>query len=254
MNILTFELSGKFAHFRKYYANNTALSYFVPPRTSLMGMIAAVMGYPRDSYYETLCSEHLRIGLRVLAPMKKRIHRVNWLKVEGAMDFRGRQQHTQTPFELVSGLNPVDDLVRYRVYMAAAKGGESTFEQICEVMQRNKQVFAITLGPANLGGSISNIQLSKASQAIQDPSRFVDFHSAINAELVEAIEWDQQKKLRVEEELLPADFIANNNRELRKMVRILYATDGQPLRVKFSGESWMVPVSEDQVEQISFIE
>ena len=49
MQVLTFDLVGKMAHFRKYYANNTAMSFSVPPRTTLMGVLAAILGLPRDS-------------------------------------------------------------------------------------------------------------------------------------------------------------------------------------------------------------
>jgi len=35
MEILSFDIVGKFAHFKKYYANNTALSFSIPPRTTI---------------------------------------------------------------------------------------------------------------------------------------------------------------------------------------------------------------------------
>jgi CRISPR-associated protein Cas5h len=64
MEIISFDVGGKMAHFRKYYANNTALSYTVPPRTTLMGLLAAILGRGRDTYYKEMasdngCSSHL---------------------------------------------------------------------------------------------------------------------------------------------------------------------------------------------------
>ncbi len=253
MDVLTFELSGKFAHFRKYYANNTALSFFMPPRTSLMGMLAAVMGYPKDSYYESLSSEHIRIGARILSPVKKRIHRVNWLKVEGGNDFRGKQSHTQTPFEMVSGISPVEDLVRYRIYLAAGEGENSVFPEICKALLAQRTVFPVSLGTANLGGSITQVQMKTAIPLAAKDGLFL-FHSALNAQLVQAIDWDRSKKLNVEEELIPADFMKNGDRELRKMVRLIYSIDGQPFKAKFVGDAWKIDLDDQHVEHISFIE
>jgi CRISPR-associated protein Cas5h len=252
MDILTFELSGKFAHFRKYYANNTALSYFVPPRTTLMGVIAAVMGYPRDSYYERLASEALHIGVRVLTPLKKRIHRVNWLKVEGAGDFRGRQQHTQTPFELVSGLNPVQDMVSYRVYLADAGGNADIFSQIRASLEQRHQVYTVSLGPANLLGSIGVVEWFPGLEARKDASLRL-FHSALNSAQVSEIEGLGVQRMMIEQEMMPADFVSDGDREVRKMVRLLYTTDGQPMQVAFSGLFWTLEREGQKPEHISFI-
>ncbi|KPA09783.1 CRISPR-associated protein Cas5 domain protein, partial [Candidatus Magnetomorum sp. HK-1] len=39
LKILSFRLNGRFAHFRKFYTNSSSLSYFVPPRTAIIGML-----------------------------------------------------------------------------------------------------------------------------------------------------------------------------------------------------------------------
>ncbi|RMG61367.1 MAG: CRISPR-associated protein Cas5 [Bacteroidetes bacterium] len=254
MDILTFELAGKHAHFRKYYANNTALSYFIPPRTTLMGVLAAVMGYPKDSYYEALASEHIRIGLSVLSPLKKAIHRVNWLKVEGASDFRGRSQHTQTPFELVSAQGGPGELVRYQVYLAATASGSETLEQIRTQMLAKQQVYAISLGPANLGGYIRQVQYLTGLTEEQAEDSLLDLGSVVNAERVSEVPWDGSSRLMVEEELMPADFVANEDREVRRMIRCLYTFDGAPLPVRYSGPFVRIPQTSGEDLPIAFIE
>ena len=74
------------AHFRKYYANNTAFSFSIPPRTAIMGIVAAAMGWPKDSYYEDLASENIQLGIRVLKPLKKSFHRLNFLSIKSTGD------------------------------------------------------------------------------------------------------------------------------------------------------------------------
>ena len=47
MRGVIFDIEGKFAHFRKIYTNSSSLSYLVPPRTTVQGIIAAMLGYER---------------------------------------------------------------------------------------------------------------------------------------------------------------------------------------------------------------
>lgn len=130
MEVISIDISGKFAHFRKFYVNNTALSYSIPPRTTIMGMLASIQGKDRDSYYNEMASDKIRIGVRILCPIKKSFHRVNLLSIKNVNDFRGKSGRTQVPFEVVSGLNPKTDFVKYRIYISCYEEGKSQFEAL----------------------------------------------------------------------------------------------------------------------------
>lgn len=242
MEILRFDLCGKFAHFRKYYANNTALSYTLPPRTAVMGMLAALLGRSRDSYYRELSSANLRVGLRILTPVKKTFHRVNHLKVESAADFRGGRsdnKHTQTPFEVVTGLDLRTDFVHYRVYLAPAdsENGDALFSEIKRNLSLRKGVYPVSLGTANFTAQVQNFQDFAESnwRELSTPTDFLPLHSAILSERVLAIDTDSNSKLMAEEELMPADFVDDYNRELSRMHRLFFAIDGQPMPLKITG-------------------
>ncbi len=257
MEILTFDLSGKFAHFRKYYANNTALSYTLPPRTALMGIVAAMLGLPRDSYYRALCSENLRFGVRILAPVKKSFHRLNHLKIVSASDFQGRLGHTQTPFEVVTGLDLRTDLVQYRVYILPNNGeGAEIFKKIKTLLLESKNVFSLTLGVANFTAQASNVQVFPENAWIEKEapaSGFLPIHSAISSEQVLGID-PSKGKLLVEEELIPADFVDDYNRELSRMCRILFSTDGNPMPLHLKGRYLELHAPDGSIENITFLD
>ena len=46
-----FDVAADFAHFRKVGNNSAKPSYRIPPRTTVAGLLAGIMGMPRDSYY-----------------------------------------------------------------------------------------------------------------------------------------------------------------------------------------------------------
>lgn len=48
MELISFQLSGRFAHFLRAEASSNALSYPIPPRTVILGILGAILGLPKD--------------------------------------------------------------------------------------------------------------------------------------------------------------------------------------------------------------
>ena len=262
MEVLCFNISGKLAHFRKYYANNTAFSFTIPPRTSLMGMVAAVMGWQRDSYYEMLASENIHFGIRVLSPLKKSFHRLNFLQIKDlkgdisksdwAFDFRGgKETSIQTPFEVISGLNLTKDDVSYQIFISNTPQGNDIFKEIKNHFLNSYPVFNITLGIANFSASIKDIKVIEANavnEFISDD--YILIHSAVPISHVEDLKFkkdDFGSYNFVEEDMMPGDFVANNNREVRKMNRLLFSTTQNPLRVKLNTPFLKLQLPEEEI-------
>lgn len=245
MEILSFDIVGKFAHFRKYYTTNTALSFTIPPRTTIMGIVGAILGKQRDSYYEEFASDKLRIGIQVKSRIKKSIHRVNYLKIGGKNDFRGKQSHIQTPVELISGEKIANGEVRYRVYISYYEGYNKIFDELKEALINSCIHFNLTLGTANHTASIENIKIfdnrNVKIESFKDD--FVDIHSACNSNKISKIEFtknDTYKYDFIEEDLLPSDFKSNYDRELSKMNRVIFTTGDIPLHAKFTGKLYKI--------------
>lgn len=60
---LSFTVRGPWAHFRRLDTTTEKLTYHVIPRTTVAGLIAAVLGEPRDSYYDTFAQEASAIAI-----------------------------------------------------------------------------------------------------------------------------------------------------------------------------------------------
>lgn len=252
MEILSFDISGKFAHFRKYYANNTAMSYALPPRTTIMGMLAAILGLPRDSYYETLNTQKIRLGIRIVNPIKKSFHRVNLLKIESHSDFRGKKGRVQIPTELVSGIDIRKDSVVYRIYVSFFSEGKEVFEDLRLCLEKRRQVYNLTLGSANYSASVNNFK----QYTIEEKEAFgenLNFDSAVLTESVSGLNNTSDTRILLEEEMLPADFVSDFDRELSKLQRVLFTTDGNALPIKFTGK-YCILEQGDKNEIITFLD
>ena len=256
MEIMSFEIEGKFAHFRKYFANNTAFTFSLPPRTTIMGMIAAVMGWGKDSYYEDLRSENLKIGAFIANPVKKSFHRLNLLMIKNDSDFRGRLKHVQTPFEIVSGIDPKKDFVKYRIYLAPGNTTSQVYDKIKVTFQNSDFRYNITLGTANFSASIYNVKFWDNVEKRHIDNEGVTLYSTGISDNVSEISFEKTKDYRfnmIEEELMPADFKSNYDREVIQMNRILFTTGGIPLKVKLTGEVYVLRDG-NAIQTIQFLE
>lgn len=265
MEILSFKISGKMAHFRKYYANNTAFSFSIPPRTTLMGIIAAAMGLPKDSYYEDFASEKIHFGIRVLSPLKKSFHRLNFLSVKSigdvakhwSSDLRGENGRIQTPFEVVTGWDIAKNEVIYQIFITSNDIGEESFDKIKNHFLTQESVYNISFGIANFSAKISEIHLFKESNVSEKKEEeFVLMHSAIPVNNVEELKFkpDEFENYNfVEEDMLPGDFLENRNREVRKMNKLLFSITPNPLRVKLNSSFYQIE-TESEMLNIQFMD
>ncbi|MCB0629024.1 MAG: CRISPR-associated protein Cas5 [Saprospiraceae bacterium] len=227
MRMHSFDLVGKQAHFRKYYANNTALSFTLPPRTTMMGIVAAILGRPRDSYYRELAPENLKFGIGLLSPAKKSFHRLNLLKILGDSDFRGQKGRIQTPFELVMPIHPRKEDLIYRIYLAGDQ--DQLMDEIANQLKVRSNSYNLSLGVANFNAALRNTRLDMKVEERKELEEYISLSSAVLSDDVAALKLDKDKKIRIEEDLTPAAFIDDFDRELAAMHRIVYTTDGSKL-------------------------
>ena len=115
MEAIEFKIQGKMAHFRKYYSNSTALSYHVPPVATVKGMIAGLLGYERDSYYDIFSNEKCKIAIAVTSPLKKITQTMNLLKVEKLSDLAGSGIHSQNNTEWIIPNNIRKNSLEYQI-------------------------------------------------------------------------------------------------------------------------------------------
>lgn len=159
MKILSFYLKGKMAHFRRYYSNSSALTYSIPPRTTIAGIIAGLLGWERDTYYELFSLQNCRIAVAPITPIKKCVHKLNLLKVESINELNGSSGfHTQTATEFIFPFNLRNGWISYQVWFYHQD--PDIMQQLDNLLARHNryapvygtQGISMALGPAyNLG-------------------------------------------------------------------------------------------------------
>lgn len=257
MDIISFDISGKLAHFRKFYSSSTALSFSIPPRTTIIGIIAAMLGREKSSYHEEFSSSKIRIGIGINSKLKKTFHRLNHLKITGDRDFRGGNLHIQTPFEVIMPENIYKGVVSYKIFISCNEGGEDLFEEIKNVLGDSKSVYSLSLGAAPFSAIIENYRFydEDSVKTMEVENELINFSSAVNSYSVEKIEYNRldAENFMIEEETLPADFKSNFDREVSKMNKIIFIDGGRKLKVYFTGKYYILQNGAKMVN-IQFLE
>lgn len=268
MEILSFDIKGKFAHFRKFHGNNTALSYSIPPRTTIIGILASILGLEKDSYYQDFSHLNLKVGVQVLNPIKKSFHRLNYMRIGKSpsnSDFRGASSRktkksqtgpVQTPFEVVTGYDLKKDSVCYRIYLAEGEN-RYPFQTIKDylLIENHQPSFNLSLGIAGFNANIENVEVYSVKEKEANKERILLFSGGNSDQITQLyFEEDDFSFNHIEEELLPADFEGGEKgRDLAEMNRVLFATRPFPMQVELTGKYYEI-THNNEIENIQFLE
>lgn len=70
-SVLIFDIWGEYAHFKKVYATTSAVSYAIPPKTSLYGYLGAILGLTKadNGYLTNFADKQCKLGISVINPI-----------------------------------------------------------------------------------------------------------------------------------------------------------------------------------------
>jgi len=226
--LLIFDLKGKLACWKKFYSNSSSLTYDIPTRTNLIGILASVLELPRDSYYNALNSSNCKISLSIKSNFKKKFHCLNYFQKPNI------RKYTQVRLETLMPINIQNGELKYRIYVWL--GDEKLFEELIARIKKGNYGYGIYLGQRQFRGHIEFIDLIDKSNG--ENIKYVENVNALNS--ITNTKNVDRESLIVEEgeeleiEKMPLDFIYtgpekeyikdNNklNRELQNVGEIIY--------------------------------
>lgn len=233
--IVVFELQGRMAHFRKIYTNSSSLTYLVPPRTTLSGMIAAILGFERDSYYELLGPEQSMITVSLRTKVRTIMQTMNNLYVKSPSELSGARGHTQVPTEIVVPAEK-DGVVVYRVFFGHRDS--SLVTDLAKRVALRTPAFPVSLGTGPMLATLQPVAVVEGSNIHCVPVG-VDAHLVTPCLVEDVQRFSPQSaeppSTEVLKDLMPYSFGADRTNGWNR--NFIYERQGRPLAVQLKRPS-----------------
>ncbi|WP_048173585.1 type I-B CRISPR-associated protein Cas5b [Methanosarcina siciliae] len=207
MKVLVFDVWGEFGHFRKHYTTTSPLTYSIPPRTAIEGMIGAIEGFGKDEYLQYFSKEKASIAVKIIYPIKKTRIAENLIDTKIAPLMSRIKTRTQIRFEVLKD-------AKYRVYVSHSS--EEVYNKLYSMLKEHKSVYTLCLG---LSEHIANYEFIGEMEAVcelSDSEREV--HSVIPEKELIKISFEEGKEYF--SETVPIEMLPN--REVTEYGKILF--------------------------------
>ena len=164
-NVLVFEVWNEYAHFRKFFTTTSPLTFSLPPRTALCGLMGAILGFPKETYLNEFPRKHASFAVRLMKPVKKVRFSENLIDTESIKTMHIIKQHTRIKFEFLKD-------VRYRIYFSHSD--PDIYSTAREMLMNHQCVYTPCLGLsehiANFGfiGEYTAKKIDKTSEVSID--------------------------------------------------------------------------------------
>jgi len=233
--LIVIDLKGAMAHFRAFYTNSSSLTYSFPPRTVITGILAGIMGLPRDSYYDKFSSQSCRIGISIISPFRKIMNTINYSFMKSATHFFINQgQHIQVQFEtLIPHKNTaLWGELAYRIYFWHLD--KNIMDEIKYRTEKKRYKFPPFMGISEYTAELEFVEEIDGNRIQIDKSdNYEDFATVLNADLIEeyGLEFKNgNQPLQYMKEIMPLEF--NGDRSNKSMGKFIFEKNLQNIRTK----------------------
>lgn len=223
---LVFDIWGDYAHFRKIETTTSPLTYLIPTGTSLLGLLSAIIGLKRDSYYELFSPESTKFAIRILNQIRKTRINLNLINTKKGFFLWDIKENPRTiiPFEFVK--HP-----KYRIYFWTKH--KEIHRKIKEYLEKHQSFYTPYMGISEL---IANFEYIGEFD-VKGPQK------TIESEEIHSVIRKDRARLIVEEgknyvlERIP--LYMDKNRVVKEYADVLLEVNAKPMRI-VDGEYYTV--------------
>ncbi|RQD92741.1 type I-B CRISPR-associated protein Cas5 [Methanosalsum natronophilum] len=215
-HVIVFDIWGEYGHFRKHYTTTSPLTFSIPTRTALTGLIGAILGCPKEEYLNHFGRDKAHIGVKLIKPVKKITFSENLIDTKKAGPMMNEiKNRTQIQFEFLR--NP-----HFRIYFAHAD----------PVLQRKARdqisahcsVYTPYLG---LSEHIADFAYIGEFEAGQKESGDAEIHTAIRNDDIGKLIFEPGRQYITE--IMPTEMAPD--RTVTNYSDVIFERNGNPIRV-----------------------
>lgn len=232
--ILIFDISSEYGHFRKYNTTTSPLTYSIPTRTAIAGVLGAILGMEREisdgvfpegviPVQEFFSKQNSDIAVQIVNPVKKENVGINLINTKTSFYDLTKAGRTQIEFELLKDL-------KYRIFVSLIENSD-VFHDLVERIKIKNHHFSPYLGLAQFTANIDFVEKTQAKLFENSKKEYIDIITAVNLSKIEnenPIEFDYSAMYSANN--MPIEM--NRNREVQEYSEVLIEKNGQPIKTK----------------------
>lgn len=238
MNVLVFDIWGQFAHFKKIYATTSAVSYPIPFKTAIYGLIGAIIGLEKteNAYLKDFEEGKCNIALQLLNRVQMQRININLQPHYERLKEGGNRKPTAMEFVREP---------RYRIYFYHQD--KDIYNQLHKHLIAHTAVYTPTLGLASL---LANFNFVGEYPIQAQPEGTTIIHSVISRKHLvrfDAVFENGNEIVEISQYALEMD--TDRNVTQRDDIFIDRTTKAIPAVVK---QYWQVPIA-NNLQNIVFL-
>lgn len=222
--ILVFDVWSEYAHFRKYYTTTSPLTFSIPSRTAVCGLIAGIIGLGKDEYLNHFVKEKANIAVGILAPVKKVRIAENLIDTKRAAMMSRIKTRTQIRFEFLKD-------AKFRIYFHHTD--PEVYGKVLDFLINHKCVYTPCLGLSENIANFSFVGEMKCEEV--NNLDIVKIDSAISIPNNSQIEIDFEEGGEYFYETLPIEMRAD--RSVCEYSKVVFERNGAQVAAKV-GKFW----------------
>jgi len=233
--VYIFQVRGQFAHWRKWFTTTSALTYSFPPRTSVIGMVGAILGVPRSKLAEAFPISSTRIAVCPLSPIVKDRLPEKWRQGPPRL-FRGKFD----PAKMDESFQENLEVIRrphYRVIFWHRCA--DLMEELAERLQQKRWVYPPYLG---IMGFLADLEWEDKDVAEEAKVEQADILSVLplSKTMAKMVDLSESETI-IREERVPYEVFPD--RTFRHLYLAYISREAKPLKVRLEDGSVKHPVS-----------
>jgi len=245
METLVFDINASFGHFKVPYTTTSPLTFPIPPKTSVAGMVSCIIGLDKTDYLNYFNQDDFKIAIEILKPIKMIIINENFINVKNVKYFarmpKGKSCRTQINIEFLKDPS-------YRIYLYHKN--DKVFKELQNNLREHKSIYTFCMGLSECIGNF--IYIGKfISQMVVGNNSFIELSSVLPLSQIDkstiAFNTNENKKyIKIH---LPTHI--NNNRELVSSDEIIIERDGKSMDVKLN-MFWKIDINGSEKNVLFF--
>lgn len=215
---LVFDIWGDYAHFKKIYVTTSALTYSLPFKTTIYGLVGAIIGLDneKNGYLDHFNEENCQLAIQVINPVKIQRININLSPKPGPI----KDNRKPTTMEYL--VKP-----RFRIFFSHKD--EEIYNSLKENLEEKRTVYTPVLGLAHC---IANFEfLGEYELTRESGNAMID--SILLKSMVKSLDtssWNENDVRVQEQTMYPLEM--NTTREVTKRDNVLFDLNGNPIQAE----------------------